>query len=210
VKLTVQLHDLSGAFSQAEADLAKTITAGVREAGQGLQQGLRSRTAAALGQRVANAWRLKNYPSGPTASLDPAVLVWSRAPKIIDAFDRGAVIVPVNGGKFLAIPSRFVPRKGRGRMTPFEVESSFNQDLIIKRGKAGDLLAFVDTAITRFYAGQGRAYGGKRRPQRQGKPKLVLMFTLVPRVKMRKLLDLDTAAQSAGARVPGNIARHFS
>lgn len=207
MRITVQIPDVRAAFTSLETDLARAVTLGMRDVGGSAYAGLKSRTASALGQRVANAWRLKNYPSGATTySMDPAVVISSKAPKIIDAFDRGATIVPVNGGRFLAIPTSAVPRKGRRRMTPFEVESAFNQDLIIRRGPRGDLLAFVDKAVTRFHASQGRAYGRARAQRRIGKAQLVLMFTLVSRVKLPRRLDLAATAASAAARVPGAIA----
>lgn len=209
MKFTVGQPDWSKLPSQLEADMAKPITLGMRQGTAFLQSSLRQRTGAVLGAKVANAWRSKNFPSNGY-SLDPAGLVWSKAPKIIAAFDTGITIVPVNGSKNLAIPTQNVPRKGRRRMTPFEVESAFNQDLIIKRGQGGRLEAFVDKAITRFYASQGRAYGQGRAQRRIGKPQLVLMFILVPSVRTRGLVQVQAFATSAAARVPSFIASNWS
>jgi hypothetical protein len=209
VKLTVALPDWSKIPSQLEADMAKPITLGMRQGTAYLQASLRQRTGAVLGGKVAGAWRSKNFPS-QGYSLDPAGLVWSKASKIVHAFDKGVTIVPINGSKNLAIPTDNVPRKGRSRMTPFEVESAFNQDLIIKRGQGGRLEAFIDKAITRYYASQGRAYGKGRAQRRIGKAQLVLMFTFVRSARTRGLLQIDAFATSAAVRVPSFIASNWS
>ncbi|HEY7598666.1 MAG TPA: DUF6441 family protein, partial [Candidatus Limnocylindrales bacterium] len=65
-------------------------------------------TSAGLGQRLANSWRDKHYPN---QKLDAASLVHTKAPQIIRAFDKGAVIRS-RRGRFLAIPTESAPRKG--------------------------------------------------------------------------------------------------
>ena len=45
-------------------------------------------------------------------SAEAAAYVWSRAPKIVDAFDRG-VVIRSGSGLFLAIPTAAVGKSGR-------------------------------------------------------------------------------------------------
>ena len=71
---------------------------------QGAQGGLASQvTGAGLGQRLANTIRANRYPRSGE-SINAASLVFSRAPKIVDAFDRGALIRSKHGF-YLAIPT---------------------------------------------------------------------------------------------------------
>ena len=150
---------------------------------------------AGLGARLANTWRGEVYPKSRD-SMNPAGYIHSAAPAIIESYVRGAEIVPVNGSRYLAIPTDAVPRKsGRGgqkRMSVFDVEQHFNQDLIIRPGRAGHLLGFIDPG-----RGSRRARSVKiGRTTR----KLVLMFTFVRSVRKPKLLDLnEPALRGAGA-----------
>jgi hypothetical protein len=58
--------------------------------------------------------------------------VWSNAPMLAAAHADGRTIVP-KAGKFLAIPTENVGRKGGRRRTPADIESEFNQDVISLR-----------------------------------------------------------------------------
>ena len=82
------------------------------------------------GRSIANAWRLNLYPAGGVAptTFKPAALVWSRMPKVVDVFDRGAQIV-ARGRKYLAFPTgynaiggrRGASRRGGLRVTPAQM-----------------------------------------------------------------------------------------
>lgn len=160
---------------------------------------------AGLGRRLAATWQGSVYPENAD-SLEPSGFVWSKAPNILAAYAQGATIVPVAGHRFLAIPSRHVPfARGRGRgnkrrMSPFEVELEFNQDLILRRGRRGNILAFVDVlkGLSRRRAGFRQAT--PRRLAQGRKTQLVLMFTFAPAVRVAKVLDLQAAGERA-ARV---------
>ncbi|WP_302480208.1 DUF6441 family protein [Sphingomonas bacterium] len=185
---------------EVEGQIAAASSGAMRDTMPDAKQELRDQVVGAgLGGRLANTWRGDVYPKS-AKSMHPAGYIHSNAPLIIDSFLRGAQIVPIAGGKYLAIPTASVPlsrrgsaigagRKARGagsRMSPVEVEAVFGQDLIIKPGRNGHLLAFVDPDQSR-----GRRL---RRPKGQ-KGKLVLMFTLVKSVRMPRLLDLDGPGQ---------------
>ena len=65
---------------------------------------------AGLGDRLANTWRTRVYPLRGE-SWHPTVHVWSNAPLLAAAHADGGVIAP-KAGKFLAIPTDNVGRKG--------------------------------------------------------------------------------------------------
>lgn len=200
MRFDVELPDFRALADSIEGDIARAATEAMRATAPIATQALREQvTSAGLGQRLANTWRWRAYPDAGKArhSLQPAGYIWTRAPDIIDSFIRGAKVVPLNGRRFLAIPTEHVPRApgargSRTRMTPEQVEFRFNQDLILRRGKQGRILAFVNVvrarnrrswrAPTKGRIAQGRA-------ERQ-----ILMFTLVPTVRLPKLLELDTVA----------------
>ncbi|CAA7625655.1 hypothetical protein MTBSS4_520003 [Magnetospirillum sp. SS-4] len=94
------------------------VTAGMRQAADGLKADLRRQvTEAGMGQRLANTWRAELYPKG-RKSIKAAGFVFTRAPTIIRAFDQGAVIKSKHG-LWLAIPTPAAGTGARGkRMTP--------------------------------------------------------------------------------------------
>lgn len=205
---TVKIPDLSAMMAGHEADGAAGISLAMGDAGDGLLQDLREDVRrSGLGARLSNTWRLNLYPERGRPSLDPAAFIFSKAPKLIDVYMRGAVIVPVNGQRRLAIPTNNVPMKGRGRrMTPLDVETSFNQDLILRPATRGDaILAFVNAVAAKTKKGwrpptKGRAVQGRER-------RLVLMFVLVRQVTVHGRLEpVEQAAQRWADRLPELIA----
>jgi hypothetical protein len=95
---------------QAELrDIERAVAAATRGAGLGLRTELRRQvTNAGLGQRLANSWRDKHYPS---RYLDVASLVYTKTPQIIRAFDEGALIRS-RRGRFLAISTENAAQEG--------------------------------------------------------------------------------------------------
>lgn len=206
---TVGKPDFDALFKGLEGDLADASTAAMREATAGLKQELRDQVrGAGLGARLANTWRGDTYPA-EGSSLNPAGWVTSRAPTIIDSFSRGTTIRPVNGAKYLWIPTKNVPRaRGRvgrgggilrsGALTPEELEQRFNTDFIIVPGKNGGLLAFMD--VIKSLNAKTYRPRTKRRVRAGRRTSQVLMYVLRPTVRMPKVLDLDGPAQRwAGA-----------
>lgn len=204
MRISMGFGDLMGTLNDAEGDIAKAATAAMRETIIDARDELRRQTVSSgLGARMANTWTARAYPAGEKNSINPAGFIWSRAPDIIDAFVRGAVIRPVNGSKFLWIPTDNVPaergrvnRRGRnvkgGAITPEECENRFNTDFVMKPGRAGRLLAFMQLTRARSGRGLRRDTAGRRAQGRAGK--LTLMYVLVPSLRMPKLLDLEGVA----------------
>jgi len=210
---------LSDQLYSVEGEIAADITAIMVEEATGLKDDYRKQVReAGMGNRLANTWRSETYPKGGR-SLNPAGYVWSNAPAIIDAFAKGAYIRPVNGAKWLWIPTRNVPARRRAgsysssvkrsngsRMSPEEVELHFNAELQVTiEGNHG--LAFIDV-VSGLSGGYRQATAGRTRGRRGMAPrksKPVLMFTLVRGVRMPRLFDLDGPAQQRAANVARRI-----
>ncbi len=192
-----------------EADIAARNTSVMRNVSSGLKEELRSQILqAGLGQRLANTWRGNVYPASGK-SLDPATLVYSKAPHIILSMTESITIVPVNGAKMLAIPTTNTPntrgpRGGTVPMTPEQVENHFNQDLIFLRGKKpGVWDAFVNVVAAKNKKGFRRATPGRLAQGRQ--VELKLMFVCVPNVRTKKIHDLQASADRWAAKVPAML-----
>jgi hypothetical protein len=193
-------------------DLERAAAAGTRAAGQGLRTELRRQVASAgLGQRLANSWRDKHYPN---RKLDAASLVYTKAPQIIRAFDEGAVIRS-RRGRFLAIPTENAPRRGTDgtRISPSTFpEHRFGPLRFVPR-QSGPSLLVVDGLRASFSRQTGELRGFRRatdRARRSGQGlTTVVMFLLVPQVKLRKRLDVTRAAERWSAELPALIEQHL-
>ncbi|MBX6747733.1 MAG: hypothetical protein IRY87_37345, partial [Acetobacteraceae bacterium] len=127
------LGDLRQALAAEVRAGERAAMTAIRAETEQVRQELRQQVMSAFGGRgrgIAHAWRARVFPSSGQ-SLRPAGLVWTRAPNVIDAFERGAVIRPKGGRKFLAIPTGFNAargRRGRGekglRVTPAQMVAS--------------------------------------------------------------------------------------
>ena len=202
----VDLPDMAATFRGLEGEHATILTVAMRGATDTLKTSLRDQvTAAGMGSRLANTWRANSYPQ-TGISLDPAGYAWSSAPDIIDAFSKGATIVPLGGKKYLWIPTKRVPRApGAGRatstkrMSPPQLLASLGiESFIIRKGRGGRLLAFV--AEQRGQTKRGRVKRVRKGMLAHGDDsQLVLMYTLTKSVKLPKDLDPQDAADHAAA-----------
>jgi hypothetical protein len=213
MKLAATIARSFQADMQAELrDIERAVATGVREAGRGLRTELRRQVASAgLGQRLANSWRDKHYPN---RKLDAASLVYTKAPQIIRAFDEGAVIRSKRG-RFLAIPTENAPRKGTDgkRISPSTFpEHRFGPLRLVPR-QSGPSLLVVDSLRASFSRQTGQLGNFRRateRARRSGQGlTTVVMFLLVPQVKLRKRLDVARAAERWSAQLPALIERQL-
>jgi hypothetical protein len=91
--------------------------------------------------------------------------MWSNASGLAAAHADGGTIVP-KAGKFLAIPTENVGRKGGRRRTPVDIESEFNQDLVIKPTRHPNVFLALVRAV-RARSGRGfRRASARRRAHR--------------------------------------------
>jgi hypothetical protein len=196
-----------------------------------LQLDLRGQVNAAFGAKgrgLGNAWRARTFPRRP--SLGAAGLVWSKVPAIVDAFEKGAMIRPKGGKKFLAIPTGFNAdrgRRGRGNggmrvtpqqmvaskqafMRPFKSGKGFVWCLPLKRGENTG-----KQRRTRLMAGGVAEVGTGNRKGREAWARgllaqgMVPMFILTPAVKLPKRLDIRKPAEQAAARIPGRFVAEW-
>lgn len=170
---------------------------------------------------IANAWRSQVFPR-TGQSLRPAGLIFTKVPAIIDAFERGSLIRPKNGKKFLAIPTGFnrqggrrgaKPRvspqqmvaSGQGFLLPFKSGRGFVWCLPVRQGervgrRRAPLIAGGVAAVA-----TGRRKGAAAWQQSLLAQGFVPMFLLVPQVKHNKRLDVQGAADRASRRLPGRF-----
>jgi hypothetical protein len=206
VKLLADIQGDIRAMMKQEMEAAeRAVTAGVSEAASGLQTAWRGQiTGAALGQGLANSIRKKLYPTSG-ASIRAAAVVYSNASKVVDAFDRGALIRAKNGF-WLAIPTAAAGKKGTGnkRITPGGWEQRSGQRLrfVFRRGRPSLLVA--ETPLN----SKGRAVASRSRTGRG--LATVPIFILVPQVKLPKRLSLEGPARVAEAKLPGLILANWS
>jgi hypothetical protein len=213
MKLAATISRALQADMQAELrDIERAVAIGTRDAGRGLRTELRRQVGSAgLGQRLVNSWRDKHYPN---QRLDAASLVYSKAPQIIRAFDEGAV-VRSKRGRFLAIPTENAPRKGTDgrRIKPSTFpEHRFGPLRFVLRSSGPSLL--VADGLRPSYSRQtGQLRGFRRttdRARRSGQGlTTVVMFLLVPQVKLSKRLDVARAAEHWSAQLPALIERQL-
>jgi hypothetical protein len=196
---------------EAEATASRrAVTRGIKAAGDGLKADWRGQVeGAGLGSRLARSVRSGVWPKG-RESRDAATMVWSRAPRIIDAFERGALIRS-SSGFFLAIPTEAAGTKGLGRtrITPgsWEQRTGLKLRFVYRPGKPALLVA--DGARINV---RGRAVMSRAKARRDGMQRgavTAVIFILVPQVQLRKRLDLFGAADRWAGRVPGLIISNW-
>jgi len=210
MKLAAALSgDLRKIMAEEIKNAEDAVTAGMRQAADGLKADLRRQvTEAGMGQRLANTWRAELYPKGQK-SIKAAGFVFTRAPTIIRAFDQGAVIKSKHGF-WLAIPTLAAGTGARGRrMTPGLWEQMHGNRLrfIYRRGAPSLLVAENMRARTGKRGGFAK---GSASALRSGRGMTsVVMFILVPQVSLRKRLDVNAAAERWASALPELIVRNW-
>jgi hypothetical protein len=204
--------DLNELLKAEIRDAERAVTAGIREATDGLKTELRRQiTSAGLGSRLANTWRGDVYPKGQP-SIGAAGYIWSKAPRLVRLYAEGAVIRSKHG-LLLAIPTPAAGRFGdnRQKITPGEWERIHGLRLrfVYRRGTPSMLVA-DNVRLTK----RGRAALNIGRRQGAAYTRLsgrttVPLFVLVPQVTVRKRLDIDGAAQKWIAALPRLVARRW-
>jgi hypothetical protein len=209
MRFTLKTDDFVKGLSDIEGDAARSVTRAMREVTDGLKSDLRADVVdSALGQRLANTWRGKTYPEGG-ASLEAASFVWSKAPNIVDAFDRG-VTIRSHRGFWLAIPTPAAGKTGltstgaRKRITPggWERRTGMRLRFVYRRGRPS-LLVADNARLSKSGLARpniGRTRGGAVYTRLAGRS-TVVVFILVPQVTLRKRLDIEATAARWAARV---------
>lgn len=203
------LGSIAQIMAEEVAAAETAMSRAVSEASGGLKGELRTQiTQAGLGPRLARTWRSRVFPSGRD-SITAAGLVWSKAPGIIQAHDRGAVIRS-RSGFFLAIPTEAAGRYGDGgrAITPGRWERRHGQRLrfVYRRGAASLLVAQMRARTGR----RGGFAPASAAALRSGRGLVsVPVFILVPQVTLRKRLDVAGAAGRWRERLAGLAVRRW-
>jgi hypothetical protein len=181
----------------------RAVKAAMAQAGGDLKQAWRRQiTGAGLGHRLPRTIRNRTYPQQGD-SFDAAAFVWSNAPEIIGAHDRG-VLIRSKRGFWLAIP---LPAAGKGRrgakLTPGEWERRRGLRLRFVYRRRGPSLLVADGRLnTKGLGVASRSKTGRGRAT-------VPIFLLVPQVKLPKRLNLDRDAERALDGLPGLIVSNW-
>jgi hypothetical protein len=206
-------HDLTTAVARHIDEMAIAVRSAVLKAATSAQIELRAQVeAAGLGRGLANAWRLKVYPSH--ASLKTAGLVYSNATLLHRVFDQGAYITHKHG-RFLAIPTpeaiamgfgdTKLPRPREGvaatgghggtlrRAAQIEmVEKRLGKQNLFSIPLSGGRQLLIYRAPNRI--GKGEVIrGSKQRGLGVPRGGSVPLFILVPSVTLTKRIDIDGA-----------------
>ncbi|MFE1601628.1 DUF6441 family protein [Methylobacterium sp. ID0610] len=220
MRFTATASDVRKALAGTEVQIARSVTAGMRQVTDGLKEDLRDDVRrAGLGQRLANTWRGRTFPTSGE-SVDAAAYVSSNAPKLINAFDQG-VTITAQGRKYLAIPTpdagvrvvsgRRAKGSGGNGLTPAAWERETGAKLRFIPTATGGVL--VADAFYRRQAARSQRRKSFRAIREAGPAKgrsFVVIFVLVRQVKLRKRLDIDAVAKEWADRVPGAIAANWT
>lgn len=182
---------------QAERKRVEAATFAARAStAKTLKERLRAQvTSAGLGGRVAKTWRSKTFNDGD--GLNGAAFVWSKAPHIVDGFERGA-IVHAKGKRWLAIPTQAAPKRGAGgnRATAANLAGRFKLKFIQVSGTRAVLVAEnVRVSERTRRATRQAANPYLKSGQLRSGLASVVMFVLVRQVKLPKKLDVETIAK---------------
>jgi hypothetical protein len=221
--------EAEGLAAEIEKELARDVTASVREGTETLKGLLRGATEQAFkGNRLPKAWRGKVYPQGQN-SVDAAgvVSVRGKAAEIIETALK-ATVIRARGGRWLAIPTeaagKFGLKRGangmgatvnkrgaRERITPggFERRTGMKLRFVYEGGKKGGRRAFLIADQAMLGPGRvARPYRTKGRGSRLYGPagQSFVVFVLVPQITTQKRMDLDLIAEQVGAKTAGLIS----
>jgi hypothetical protein len=166
------------------------VTAGIAKITTSIKDDLRSQVVSAgFGQKLAKSWQAKFYPKGQK-SISAVGWVFSKAPKIVRAFNEGALIKSKDGF-FLAIPTDAAPKRGIGgrRISPSTFpEHAFGKLRFVYRSGKISLLV-----VDNLRAGTGKRGGFRKASDSALKSgrglATVVMFLLIPQAKLTKRLD---------------------
>jgi hypothetical protein len=221
VSIRVTVKAPGGSFqtwAKGNAAVAReAVTAGITKATRGALLDMRQQmTAAGLGRRLPNALRSTVYTDAGRNRDEVKGLIQPKdgqATSIFSAFTEGVTIRGRNGN-WLAIPSDNVPlvggkKGGRRRMTPQQMEESFNGDLVLLPTRRPNVLQLY-ARVVQSSNKKGYRRGTVKRLAQGRLVKLVLMFTLVRQVGLRARLAPAPIAEKWAARAPFLINQSFS
>lgn len=186
----------------------------MREAGQTLKAKLQADVMASgmadnRPHRLAKTWQARFYPN---QGYNAAALIYSKAPMIIEAFERGSEIRS-SKGRWLAIPNPALdfkmPRgwaRTQGRRKIIEAYAAKYGRLTFVPTKRRNLALLV-ADLHQTKAGRFRAPTDAGRSR--GRFKSIIVFFLVPSVRLPKLLKGETIRARFERDFPTSFQRRF-
>jgi hypothetical protein len=220
LKLAIQ-GKLSEFLASEITHAARAVTLGVADSVESgrliARQQVRS---AGMGDRLANSWRHRVFPDKlGKFSLNAAGSVYSKAPHIIDIYAKGGTIVPVNGRKYLAIPTSYlrnvVPtlvgnRHLSKKVTPAAVARHLGVKLVLRRNRHGTLwLEAGGLRLSRGKRSRGIAKRASDTAIAKGKALTLPLFWLVKSVSVGRRLDLNAILAQMERQIEANVLRHW-
>jgi hypothetical protein len=212
MRFSFKADDLSAVLKHAYDDGEIAVSEAMNEVQAGLKDDLRGQVVGAgMGQRLAKTWRGTRYPEA-RPSINSVAYVWSRAPDIVDAFERGVPIVARNR-RFLAVPTKDAgvshTTVRNKRLTPavWETETGVKLRFVPRDSHA---LLVTDASYVRQPARWRRrkSFRPIRTPLSGGR-RFVVIFVLLPMVDPRKRFDVEGVGNRWADRVGGIIAAHW-
>ena len=191
----------------------QAVTGAIRTATTGLKNSMRAQvTAAGLSPRLAKSWRGDVYPK-QGKSLKAAGMVYTKAAKIMEGFEEGQVIKGKDGF-WLAIPTPNAPKKVLGkRVTPGNLEKARGIRLRFVYRKNGPSLLVAENMRASYSRKIGDLRGFRKASQSALKSgrglTSVVMFWMVPQVKMPKLIRFEPEAAKWHRRIPELIVKYW-
>jgi hypothetical protein len=189
------------------------VTRAVSEASDGLKMDMRRQVlSAGLGQRLANTWRDAVYPQFGL-SIRAAGVVYTKASKIMEGFDQGTIIRSKDGF-WLAIPTPNAPKRIMGKKTtPGNYEKAKGTRLQFVYRANGPSLLVAREMQPSYKRQTGELRGFRKASNRtlstgRGLTSVV-MFWLVPQVKMPRHLSFQQQAEKWNSRIPQLILRYW-
>ncbi|WP_299558717.1 DUF6441 family protein [uncultured Sulfitobacter sp.] len=203
--------DLEKFMADELRDLKVAVTNGMHNAAEFLKDDLRADVVqAGLGRRLSRSWRLNRYPEYGY-SLGAAATVSTKAPKLIDAFERGATIRSADGF-WLAIPTDAAPKFGQGRkpITPSNFpEHRFGALRFVYRVSGVSLLVVDGLRQSRGKRG-GFVQARSKRARETGYGTVTVpMFFLVRQVRLKKRLRVKQIADRKSRELADAIEREI-
>lgn len=201
--------DLKKLMRQEFQNAERAVTQGVREATDGLKLAMRRQvTASGLGPRMANTWRGDIYPKGQS-SIRAAGLVYTRASKVMASFEE-AKAIRSKDGFWLAIPTPNAPNRGvgGGRISPSNFpEQRFGPLRFIYR-RGGPSLLVAENLRPSVSRATGEVRGFRKAKTSRGLTSVV-MFWLVPQVRMPRLIRFAEESGRWHDKLPGFILKNW-
>lgn len=208
-----RVGDLTAEQRRMKSKVARAIRIAVSEEAKDEQGKFRADMGALGGKSIAGTWRVADYPKGAgTETLSPASLIYSRAPRIVEALSEG-VVIRAGRTQWRLVPNGAVWPGGRVRGTRLAVgqrtptfalaEKKFGPLQFIRNrdGQGGRFVARV-----RVSKKTGKF---SRRKAGQAAQQEIVVFWAVRETKMPRLLRTRQIRDEAVAGAGRDIGARF-